>query len=336
MTIREAVVGRPNALNLVRLVLASLVIFSHAWPIGGFGEMWGGEPPFGRWAVSSFFCLSGFLVARSRMRLGLGTFLWHRGLRIFPGAWVCLAVVTFVLAPITLLSGGAWQPRVVAGFLLRNVDLVNLAGHLSGTVDDRVWIGSMWSLEYELLCYFVAGLLLVGVVRKRPTLVLGVAIVGLTLYAKLTDGDWRWLLAMFVAGMFVYAISDRLPVSPWLALACVAALVVTNQVGLEQVLWPLPLCYFVLWAGVTIPARWAPTADISYGVYLYGFPMQIFIEWFLPGLSLVQHIVLALAVTYLVAYASWILVERPALRLKDLTWSEVKHRWHAKDLASSR
>ena len=100
-------------------------------------------------------------------------------------------------------------------------------------------------------------------------------------------------------------------------------------------LWPLPLCYLVLWVGVTIPARWSPTADISYGVYLYGFPFQVFIEWFLPGLSLIEHIVLTLAVTCPVAYASWIFVERWALGFKDLKWSHVKGHWRAKELARS-
>lgn len=33
----EARLGRENALNLIRLVLAVLVIVSHSFPIGGFG-----------------------------------------------------------------------------------------------------------------------------------------------------------------------------------------------------------------------------------------------------------------------------------------------------------
>lgn len=337
MTIREAVVGRPNALNLVRLFLACFVIVSHAWPLGQFGDSWGGEPPIGRWAVSAFFCLSGFLVARSRIRLPLGTFLWHRGLRIFPAAWVCLTLVALVLAPLTLAGGGEWRPRVVAGFLRRNVDLVHLAGAIAGTIDDGSWIGSMWSLEYELLAYVVTGLLLLlPWARKRPIPALGVFMTILTLCAGWTDGEWRWLLGMFVAGMLTYAISDRLPLCGWLALGSLVALGASFCAGLEQVLWPLPLCYLVLWVGVTIPARWSPGVDISYGVYLYGFPFQMFIEWFLPGLSLAEHIVLALVATCPVAYASWILVERPALNLKDLTWSHVKDHWLAKDVAQSR
>lgn len=326
MTLRETVVHRPNALNLVRLVLASLVIFSHAWPLGGFGDAWGGEPPFGRWAVDGFFCLSGFLVARSRMRLSLGAFVWHRALRIFPAAWVCLGVVAFVLAPLSLINGGEWRARVVGGFLVRDVDLVNLAIRISGTVGDRAWIGSMWSLEYELLAYAMAGLLLFGPGRRRSVPLLGAVLAGITLLAEPFHGDWRWLLGMFAAGMFTYAISDRLPVSRVLALVSVVALVAIYVAGLEFVLWPLPLCYVILWIGVTIPARWSPTTDISYGVYLYGFPLQVSIEWFLPGLSLPMHIVVALAVTYPVAYASWVLVERPALGLKKRAWSDLRRR----------
>lgn len=334
MNLRDAVVARPNALNLVRLVLASLVIVSHTWPIGQFGDLWGGEPPFGRWAVSAFFCLSGFLVARSRMRLPVGRFFWHRALRIFPAAWTCIALVALVFAPVSLLAGGTWRPEVIPGFLARNVDLVNLVFPLLGTVDDGAWIGSMWSLEYELLAYVLAAVALVGLVRRHPVALLGGLLVALTLSAKVFDGDWRWLLAMFAAGMFVYVVSDRIPVSAGLAALCLVVLALTFVTGYELILWPLPLCYFVLWLGVTLPASWAPRADISYGTYLYGFPVQVMIEWFLPGLPLAGHMLLALALSYGVAYASWTLVERPALSLKDVAWSDLRRR--SKAVAATR
>ncbi|CAM3665953.1 acyltransferase family protein [Nocardioides zeicaulis] len=326
MNLRDAVVARPNALNLVRLVLASFVIVSHTWPIGRFGDLWGGEPPFGRWAVSAFFCLSGFLVARSRLRLSIGRFFWHRGLRIFPAAWVCLAVVVFVLAPLSLLKGGEWSPRVVVGFLVRDADLVHMVFGISGTVADGAWVGSMWSLEFELLAYLVAAVLLAGWARRHAVGAPAVALLVLTVWGGSEPHAWQWLLGMFVAGMLVQGISDRVPVSGRLAALSVVALVVLHMAGWERSLWPLPLCYLVLWLGVTVPASWAPRSDISYGVYLYGFPVQVTIEWFLPGLPLVGHMVLALAVSYVLAYASWTLVERPALRLKDVAWSDLRRR----------
>ncbi|MEV4190374.1 hypothetical protein [Streptomyces toxytricini] len=47
-----------------------------------------------------FFILSGILVTRSGVRLSLGRFLWHRGLRLLPGLWMCLFLTAFVAAPV--------------------------------------------------------------------------------------------------------------------------------------------------------------------------------------------------------------------------------------------
>jgi len=59
-----------NSFGFLRLALALLVVFYHCFPLGGFGadplqRITGGRQAFGSVAVSFFFVLSGFLVARS-------------------------------------------------------------------------------------------------------------------------------------------------------------------------------------------------------------------------------------------------------------------------------
>ena len=56
--------------------------------------------------------------------------------------------------------------------------------------------------------------------------------------------------------------------------------------------------------------------DLSYGLYLYGWPAQQ-LAWMLPtGKTVFGNIVLATAIALACAALSWFLVERPALRLK--------------------
>ena len=50
--------------------------------------------------------------------------------------------------------------------------------------------------------------------------------------------------------------------------------------------------------------------DLSFGAYLYAFPVQQF------ALRYVDSIVLPTIVTFTIAFLSWHLVEQPALRLK--------------------
>jgi peptidoglycan/LPS O-acetylase OafA/YrhL len=58
-----------------------------------------------------------------------------------------------------------------------------------------------------------------------------------------------------------------------------------------------------------------PSADLSYGVYLYGFPIEQVIES--AGFGGLLIIVAAAPVTIAVAALSWFLVEKPVLRFKD-------------------
>ena len=88
-TLATAFDPRHNSLNALRLALATLVIVSHAWPIGGFGnDPHIGDLSFGGWAVAGFFAISGFLITSSRLRSSFSAYLWRRMLRIFPGLWV--------------------------------------------------------------------------------------------------------------------------------------------------------------------------------------------------------------------------------------------------------
>lgn len=93
--------ARRNGMNLVRLVLASSVVFHHSFPLLGRGEgpVLAGDL-IGGWAVIGFFCLSGYLITASRRSKGFGEYLLLRVARIYPGFIACLAVTAFILAPI--------------------------------------------------------------------------------------------------------------------------------------------------------------------------------------------------------------------------------------------
>ena len=330
VTLADALLVRPNGLTVVRIALASLVIALHSWTIGGFDH----DSPFylanplGQWAVPGFFCLSGFLIARSRMRLPMGRFLWHRTIRIFPAYLVCLAVIAFALAPLSTMGGGTWRPSEAWDYLLHNAFLLQLELEIPGTLGNHPWDVSLWTLSFEFLAYLLAGVLLIGATHRQAT--------GMTLVmvALLTAGNaWAFgpgdltahvpvaalqLGSYFASGMLLYFVADRMPCRASWALGCATGIAVAQLVGVEMVVGPLPLAYLVLWAGATIPARWAPHPDLSYGIYIYAFPVQVLLEWFLPDLGLVTHSVSALLLTLPFAYLSWHLVERPVLRLKSL------------------
>ena len=113
---------RSNGIGFLRFFLASVVIWSHGYPLGGFG----GDPIFrfsrgnetgGTLAVAGFFVLSGLLITRSYgTTQHIGRFLWHRFLRIFPAYWICLIAVAFGFAAVAFIH----QHGSLAGFLTSN------------------------------------------------------------------------------------------------------------------------------------------------------------------------------------------------------------------------
>ena len=97
-TLEQSFDWRSNSLNFLRLVLATLVIFTHASQLSlpGSENLWGlGKAAIGTVAVYCFFGISGFLIARSAVQNGALEYFWKRFLRIFPAFWVCLLAIAF-------------------------------------------------------------------------------------------------------------------------------------------------------------------------------------------------------------------------------------------------
>ncbi len=196
LTFGQAFDPKRNAFGFLRLLLAVLVIFSHAYTLGGFGQdpiqtATKGQYSIGLLAVAMFFVLSGFLICRSACgSLSIGRFLWHRFLRIFPGYWVCLIFCACVFAPFVALVefhaplrvfsapwdsplSFIWKNAAVIhanGLSLSGVLLMNptsIAGLLRNNPFPFVINGSLWTLPFEVACYVcAAGLAAIGAFRR--------------------------------------------------------------------------------------------------------------------------------------------------------------------------
>jgi peptidoglycan/LPS O-acetylase OafA/YrhL len=327
---------RNNSLNALRLGLATAVIVSHAWPLGGFAddpEL--GDMSPGGWAVAGFFAISGYLIASSRTRASMGSFLWRRFLRIFPGLWVCLLFTAVVFVPIAAAREGG-SPIVPVGprvsWLVSNGLLVpdhyGIAGTLAHTPYEGVWNGSLWTLLYEVGCYLLLGLMLsLAVVRRHPQVV-GLAFlvaVALTVIdEKITPlpshrvATAAWLATFFLAGSLAYLYAHRIPMHWALGVGAGAILVVAAVFDDARVSAALPLAYLCLWLGVVLPfQRVGRVNDISYGVYIYAFPVQQLLALYgAQTVGLAGFVILSIVATLPFAAASWLLVERHAMRLK--------------------
>ena len=62
--------------------------------------------------------------------------------------------------------------------------------------------------------------------------------------------------------------------------------------------------------------RTTAPGDVSYGIYVYAFPVQQSVAAIWPGIDPLVMFAIAFPVTYGLAFLSWRIVERPALALK--------------------
>jgi peptidoglycan/LPS O-acetylase OafA/YrhL len=322
---------RRNSLNFIRLVLAALVIVSHAWPIGGFGpDPQIGQFSLGSFAVAGFFALSGWLITQSRLSSELPSFLWRRFCRIYPGYFVALLVVAFVFAPI----GAAITPGnyTIANGLQYTAD--NLAMYIRdwtvGTsLPDRAyqaWNGSLWTLFYEVACYFAIAFMVTLVGRNRIRVYVVTSLVVLTA-AELTSSragvslpyvaaTFLGLAPFFFAGAVLYVMRAHIPLHAGYAGVAVVLTATVVGTGVNATLAALPIAYFCLWSGARLPTVCQCIGrhhDISYGTYIYAFPVQQLIA-LLHGASLGVgfYTTACIVMTLPLAALSWLAVEKPA------------------------
>ncbi|HEY1261126.1 MAG TPA: acyltransferase [Stellaceae bacterium] len=328
---------RRNNFDALRLLAAVSVLFSHAFLIaeGTQKNEWliratGNQSILGLCGVFVFFAISGFLVTQSfeATRDPL-RFLAKRALRIFPGLFVAAVLSAFVLAPlVTTLEpaayfGQAAPYRYVVGNTLLDQTVHELPGVMF--VNNPVGLeinGSMWTLRYEFMMYLmVLALGLLGLLRL-PVIVLLLALGIACLRFEALDmlGGWGWLLGFFAAGMALYKLRRTRLFDGRVALLALAGLVLSVPLRQFIPLFPLFGCYLALWLALNPRLPVLPAArfgDLSYGLYIYGWPVEAATVRFFGGHALWwQVFAVALPMTLALAFLSWHLIEHPALRLK--------------------
>ena len=345
--------GRDNRLLDIRLFLAVLVVFSHCYllglgPEGGEPLLWatGDQITLGSLAVDAFFAISGLLITASWLRSrGLLDYLARRCLRIYPGFALACAFTALVAGPLGSASGREYWSAFWWGDLPRTILWLDMPALPPTFVDNPFpghYNGSLWTIKYEFFCYLgVAALGLAGLLSRWAVLWLLAASLaalawfdaahsaylcisrgqqfGLTLPFVGNVSAWARFLSFFLAGSAAYLWREAIPRSKLLAWGSVAILGAGAFVPPGFVL-ALPTCgvYLLFWWAFEPGARSrVGDVDLSYGVYLYAFPIQQWIVANRPGVDPWTFFLLAMPPILALALVSWYGVERPANSMKS-------------------
>lgn len=343
---------RQNNFDILHLLCAILVIVSHSYALVGLRES---EPLLrltGNLIASDiglcgFFTISGYFILNSLVTSkNIFAYLGKRCLRIFPALAVCLVVV--VAACSLFYSGDVsyWGQKEAYSFIWRNLTLFPIQWDIPGVFVNNYAStinGSLWTLAPQFTLYLL--IIPLFLFRKyRP------AIVGLTVaafatimtknvfmaekFANTTFWNMSVNLMMpfaqcFVIGMLLqgrkWILTDK---ARWIAVGVSAAVAIVIIVANAYVhvaieIKPLViLCMSVMFIMVG-EMYWKPVSDmfkrvgdLSYGVYIYSFPIQQMIIASIPCIVPRTVMVLTIVIALPVAFASWRIIEKPALGLK--------------------
>ena len=336
-TLQDLATGRGNNFNLLRMIAATSVLISHAYPLAlGPGAA---EPlsstlhvSLGELAVLTFFAISGYFISSSFVNSrGAMDFCVARGLRIYPALLLVIIMSAAILGPLftTHALGAYAADDSTYTYLFRNLSLKWMQYDLPGVFGDNPYPsavnGSLWSLFYEVLCYAVVALVGIWGVMRQGWRFIGflalyaigyLALKHAPVHHNTAIADICQLTLPFVIGMAFYRFRRVLPLH---VIPCVlaggTALLSYGGPWFEE-------CFVLFWSYLIFCVgywRWRPLVhynrigDYSYGMYIYAFPWEQICAACWKGISPLGLMALSFPPTLACAMLSWHMLERRAL-----------------------
>jgi peptidoglycan/LPS O-acetylase OafA/YrhL len=267
--------------------------------------------------------------------------------------WVCLIITAFVIAPIGVAIQGGPAANLLLSrapimYVLKNSAVAYVQPYVGGTprgvpLPYGGWDGSLWTLLWEMFCYIaVAGLGVAGLLSRRWLIPAAFALAlfwsallprfvfdeqtPATLQhldpaaAALVEGQLAARFAvMFLAGALLYQLRNVIPARWSLVAVSVVIVLAASLLPNYRVVGAIPLAYAIIVSGALIHNKSLTLrTDLSYGVYIYAFPIQQLLV--ICGLGVMNPIVFAIIAaiaTLPLAALSWVLVEKRAMSLKS-------------------
>jgi peptidoglycan/LPS O-acetylase OafA/YrhL len=333
-----------NNFDLIRLVAAVTVIFGHSFylfPTGGHAEpvtQLVSRNFSGTLAVGIFFFLSGIFVTQSYIRSDSpARYSLMRAARIYPGAIVCLVVIAFAIGPVVaaIPLGEYFKSPGVYCYLTSTWSFTHIlfswagsCGTLPGVFNEnRIGSGangSLWTLYAEVVCYvYVLAFGALGFLKTRFRIAMVLAAM-LLLHAVaphavpyFSDDHYTDILKVglsFMAGVAAYASRDMLVIRARYSIPLILAAVVLRSTPAQEYALYAALFYVVLVAAASTSVRAIKLpGDYSFGVYIYGWPIQQTVDHFFPNLQSYPSNLICIPAALLAGYLSWNFVEKPVL-----------------------
>ncbi|MBK8639197.1 MAG: acyltransferase [Chromatiaceae bacterium] len=357
MLLQEILNKEKNNLDIFRIISALMVIYGHAYailPSTGSGDVLKGLLGFdysGSLAVKIFFFLSGLVVTNSLLtKRSLIPFLIARFFRIWPALAFTLLVSAFLLGPLLSEQSPAeyFSNKKVLAYFYKGLSM-NIKYELPGVFENnafRAVNGSLWSIPHEVFAYLtLASFFILGLLNSRIRL-LTIPIFILILIDPLLENPviFTWLPAnpeirllapCFAFGALLAIWKDKVDIGWMPCLAAWIAFLLLKQSCCNFYLFYLALFMSIIQlSSHDILVRLKPTADISYGIYLWGWPVQQILVLFFVDYGIRFNQISAIFISVVMGFLSWYLIERRSIEYGSHLARKIPSRWPASSSAA--
>lgn len=325
-----------NNFDNVRVGLALIVFFSHALGLPNEAKLASYAHYFNAdFAVKAFFVISGYLIFRSYVRSdSIADFLEKRIRRIYPA--YLLAVLLCVLIGLAVTNFSLHEfltSHQTIKYLVSNLAFLNfiqptLPGVFMANSNQAV-DGSLWTIKVELMLYGTVPLIACAFKRfglfQAYALMLTIGLLWTYYFGAMADISIGAEIARQFPGQLPYfAFGALLAAAPslerWLPLMIVlglSTLALTSEYSYRLLIEPIAYGALTIFLcliknkGMSL----GKIGDLSYGIYLFHFPIvQMFINANVYESNPMLGVVLSLVLTLVLSFTSWHLVEKKFLR----------------------
>ena len=340
LTVANRISTRENNFGIVRFTAASLVVYSHSYPLSGHIV----DEPLARIsgildlataAVIAFFVVSGFLIAKSASQSPLSRFVQARFLRIWPALLATALLSALVLGPIaTTLPLRQYFSAKDTWLYAVAIPLLDFWRFLPETfVTNPVPLavnGSLWTLQVEIWLYMIMTCLVLTAIKWRRAAFNCFAVIAFISYKFFPEQILGWiprhdeymtpgLVGCFILGGLLFFNAKYVPLNFYLGCVAVLAAIVGMSTSWFSILFYVAFAYWIVLLSLhptLYISSWNSRVDYSYGIYVFAFPIQQTIVFFFKPIGPLALFAVAYPLSVALAAILWSFVESKALALK--------------------
>lgn len=329
-----------NCFDFIRYIFTISVIIAHFCELSNTKEFWFISSTT---AVKSFFIMSGFLVFYSYIKKqDIKYYIQKRIRRILPPYVTVIILFTIIGIFITELN---WKDYITDKdtykYLIANLSFLNFIQPTLPEVFESNPIpavnGSLWTMKVEVMFYVSVPIILYLLkIYKKLFIIISIFVFAslydfcFTILYEQTNNELYLLirkqigsqLIYFYSGTFILLYFDKfIKYLKYFFLIAVITYFYQNSNILFSVLEPLAFATILIGTAYNLKyLNFLRKYDnISYGMYLYHFPIiQTIVYYKIPQFNIYLAFLLAFILTVLISMLSWKFIEKPIIQNKLL------------------